>query len=142
MMPTRRNQNWLPDIFNDLFDYNWMNRTNATAPAINVVENEQNYRIEVAAPGLKKEDFTVHIDESNNLVISMEKKSENKEERKNDHYLRREFTYSKFMQTIMLPENVNKDGIQAEVKDGVLEIQLPKKMIEESEKERKQITIK
>ncbi len=142
MMPTRRNQNWLPDIFNDLFDYNWMNKTNATAPAINVVENEQNYRIEVAAPGLKKEDFTVHIDESNNLVISMEKKSENKEERKKDHYLRREFTYSKFMQTIMLPENVNKDGIQAEVKDGVLEIQLPKKMIEESEKERKQITIK
>lgn len=142
MMPTRRNQNWLPDIFNDLFDYNWMNKTNATAPAINVVENEQNYRIEVAAPGLKKEDFTVHIDESNNLVINMEKKSENKEERKKDHYLRREFTYSKFMQTIMLPENVNKDGIQAEVKDGVLEIQLPKKMIEESEKERKQITIK
>lgn len=142
MMPTRRNQNWLPDIFNDLFDYNWMNKTNATAPAINVVENEQNYRIEVAAPGLKKEDFTVHIDESNNLVISMEKKSENKEERKKDHYLRREFTYSKFMQTIMLPENVNKDGIQAEVKDGVLEIQLHKKMIEESEKERKQITIK
>ena len=142
MMPTRRNQNWLPDIFNDLFDYNWMNKTNATAPAINVVENEQNYRIEVAAPGLKKEDFTVHIDESNNLVINMEKKSENKEERKKDHYLLREFTYSKFMQTIMLPENVNKDGIQAEVKDGVLEIQLPKKMIEESEKERKQITIK
>ena len=68
MMPTKRNQNWLPDIFNDLFDYNWMNRTNATAPAINVVENENNYRIEVAAPGLKKEDFTLHIDESNNLV--------------------------------------------------------------------------
>ena len=113
MMPTRRNQTWLPDIFNDLFDSNWMNKTNATAPAINVVENEQNYRIEVAAPGLKKEDFTLHIDESNNLLINMEKKSENKEERKNDHYLRREFTYSKFMQTIILPENVYKDEISA-----------------------------
>lgn len=142
MMPTRRNQNWLPDIFNDLFDYNWMNRTNATAPAINVVENENNYRIEVAAPGLKKEDFTLHIDESNNLVINMEKKSENKEERKNDHYLRREFTYSKFMQTIMLPENVEKDDICAEVKDGVLEIELPKKAKEDVHKSHKSIEIK
>lgn len=142
MMPTKRNQNWLPDIFNDLFDYNWMNRTNATAPAINVVENENNYRIEVAAPGLKKEDFTLHIDESNNLVINMEKKSENKEERKNDHYLRREFTYSKFMQTIMLPDNVEKDDICAEVKDGVLEIKLPKKAKEEAPKSHKPIDIK
>lgn len=141
-MPTRRNQNWLPDIFNDLFDYNWMNRTNATAPAINVVENENNYRIEVAAPGLKKEDFKLHIDESNNLVINMEKKSENKEERKNDHYLRREFTYSKFMQTIMLPENVEKDDICAEVKDGVLEIELPKKTKEDTPKSHKSIDIK
>jgi HSP20 family protein len=119
-----------------------MNRTNATAPAINVVENENNYRIEVAAPGLKKEDFTLHIDESNNLVINMEKKSDNKEERKNDHYLRREFTYSKFMQTIMLPENVEKDDICAEVKDGVLEIELPKKAKEDVHKSHKSIEIK
>lgn len=142
MIPTRRTSNWLPDIFNEMFDYTWMNRTNATAPAINIVENVRSYRIEVAAPGLKKEDFNLHIDESNRIVIRMEKHNENKEERKQDHYLRREFTYSKFVQTIMLPENVDRDAIQAEVKEGVLEILLPKRAIEEPEHARKSIEVK
>ena len=88
MTPMRRNQNWLPSIFNDFFDNEWMERANATAPAINVIENEKDYRIEVAAPGMSKEDFNIKLDEDNNLVISMEKKSENKEENKhNGRYL-------------------------------------------------------
>ena len=77
MMPIRRNnQSWLPSIFNDFFDNDWMERANATAPAINVIENDKEYKVELAAPGLTKEDFDVHIDEDNNLVISMEKKNE------------------------------------------------------------------
>ena len=83
MVPVRKNQNWLPDIFNDFFDNDWMVRTNATAPAINVLENENSYEIEVAAPGMKKEDFKVHIDENGNLAIEMEKKVDEKEEKKN-----------------------------------------------------------
>ena len=130
-MPVRRTQNWLPDIFNDFFDNNWMVKTNATAPAINVIENEHDYRIEVAAPGMTKEDFNVQIDESNNLVISMEKKNENKEENKNGRYLRREFSYSKFQQTIILPDDVDKEQISAEVKDGVLNVTLPKLSVQE-----------
>ncbi len=130
-MPVRRTQNWLPDIFNDFFDNNWMVKTNATAPAINVIENEHDYRIEVAAPGMTKEDFNVQIDESNNLVISMEKKNENKEENKNGRYLRREFSYSKFQQTIILPDDVDKEKISAEVKDGVLNVTLPKLSVQE-----------
>ncbi len=130
-MPVRRTQNWLPDIFNDFFDNNWMVKTNATAPAINVIENEHDYRIEVAAPGMTKEDFNVQIDESNNLVISMEKKNENKEENKNGRYLRREFSYSKFQQTIILPDDVDKEKISAEVKDGVLNMTLPKLSVQE-----------
>ncbi|MEE3391869.1 MAG: Hsp20/alpha crystallin family protein, partial [Candidatus Cryptobacteroides sp.] len=56
MLPTiRRNQSWLPDIFNDFFDNSWMERTNYTAPAINVIENEKEYDVELAAPGLTKE---------------------------------------------------------------------------------------
>ena len=74
MMPVRRNQNWLPSIFNDFFDNDWMVKANATAPAINVFETEKEYKVELAAPGMTKEDFNVHIDEENNLVISMEKK--------------------------------------------------------------------
>ena len=70
------NQNWLPSFFNDFFDNDWMIRANATAPAINVIENDKDYKVEVAAPGMSKEDFDVHIGENNELVITMEKKSE------------------------------------------------------------------
>lgn len=85
MMPIRRNynQNWLPSIFNDFFDNDWMEKANATAPAINVVENDNSYKIEVAAPGMTKEDFNIHLTEDNQLVISMEKKNETKDEKRN-----------------------------------------------------------
>ena len=80
-MPTRKynNQNWLPSIFNDFFDNEWLTRANATAPAINVIESDKDYKVEVAAPGMTKEDFNIHISENNELVISMEKKNEIKE---------------------------------------------------------------
>ena len=126
MVPVRKNQNWLPDIFNDFFDNDWMVRTNATAPAINVLENENSYEIEVAAPGMKKEDFKVHIDENGNLAIEMEKKVDEKEEKKNGHYLRREFSYSKFQQTMVLPDDVEREKISAKVEHGVLNVIIPK----------------
>ena len=126
MVPVRRNQTWLPDIFNDFFDNDWMVRTNATAPAINVLENENSYEIEVAAPGMKKEDFKVHIDENGNLAIEMEKKVDEKDEKKNGHYLRREFSYSKFQQTMVLPDDVQRDKISAKVEHGVLNVVIPK----------------
>ena len=107
MMPVRRTQSWLPSIFNDFFDNDWMVKANATAPAINVLETEKEYKVELAAPGMTKDDFNVRIDEDNNLVISMEKKTENKEEKKDGRYLRREFSYSKFQQTMILPDAVS-----------------------------------
>ncbi len=63
MTPSRRNynQNWLPSIFNDFFDNDWMIRTNATAPAINVTESDKDYKVEVAAPGMTKEDFNIQL---------------------------------------------------------------------------------
>lgn len=78
MVPVKTNQNWLPSIFNDFFDNEWMARANATAPAINVIENEKDYKVELAAPGMTKNDFKVSVDESNNLVICMEKKEREK----------------------------------------------------------------
>jgi HSP20 family protein len=134
MMPVRRTQNWLPSIFNDFFDNEWMEKANATAPAINVLETEKEYKVELAAPGMTKDDFNVHIDEDNNLVISMEKKTENKEEKKDGRYLRREFSYSKFEQALVLPDDVEKDKISANVTDGVLTVDLPKRTPEEKAK--------
>ena len=142
MMPERRSQNWLPSIFNDFFDNDWMVKANATAPAINVFETEKEYKVELAAPGMTKEDFNVHIDEENNLVISMEKKNENKEEKKEGRYLRREFSYSKFQQTMILPEDVDKEKISASVENGVLNVNLPKYTEQEKEKTKKFIDVK
>lgn len=142
MMPVRRTQNWLPSIFNDFFDNDWMVKANATAPAINVFETEKEYKVELAAPGMTKEDFNVHIDEENNLVISMEKKTENKEEKKEGRYLRREFSYSKFQQTMILPDDVDKEKISAQVENGVLNIDLPKFSEQEKEKTKRFIDVK
>lgn len=141
MMPIRRdNQEWLPSIFNDFFDNDWMFKTNTTAPAVNVIENEADYKIEVAAPGMTKEDFNIHLADDNQLVITMEKKNESKNDK--SKYLRREFSYSKFQQALVLPEDVEKDHISASVNDGVLTIDLPKKTQEEKAKECKTIEIK
>ena len=143
MMPTKRmynnDQNWLPTIFNDFFDNDWMMKTNATAPAINVVESDKDYKVEVAAPGMKKEDFNIHLGDNNELIITMEQKNENKEEHKK--YLRREFAYSKFQQSFVLPDNIEKEKISASVNDGILTIELPKQAPEEKAKVNRVIEI-
>ena len=142
MMPTRRNynQNWLPSIFDDFFDNDWMTKANATAPAINVSESDKDYKVEVAAPGMTKDDFNIHLSENDELVISMEKKNET-EDKENKKYLRREFSYSKFEQRLVLPEDVEKDKINANVSDGVLTIELPKRTPEEKAKVNRVIEI-
>lgn len=117
----------MPDIFNDFFDNSWMERPTYTAPAINVMETEKEYDVELAAPGLDKEDFKVHVDADNNLHIEMEKKTDNKEGKKHGRYLRREFSYEKFQQTLLLPEDAEADKIEAKVEKGVLNIHIPKK---------------
>lgn len=129
MLPTTRNfaQSWLPSAFNDFFDNNWMIRANSTAPSINVLEDDKAFRVEVAAPGMTKDDFHIQLNEDGDLVINMEKKLTNEEKDKDGKkYLRREFSYTKFQQTLALPDNVEKEKISANVKDGVLYIELPK----------------
>lgn len=108
-------------------------KANATAPAINVVESDKDYKVEVAVPGMTKEDFNIHLGDENELVISMEKKVEN-EDKENKKYLRREFSYTKFQQSLYLPDNVDKEKITANVANGVLTIELPKYSQEEKAK--------
>lgn len=124
MLPTRRSQNWLPGIFNDFFGNEWMEKS--TSPAINIIENDKEYKVELAAPGLTKEDFNVRVTEENQLVVTMEKKQEQKDEQQDGSYLRREFSYSKYQQTLLLPDNVEQDKITASVQHGVLNILIPK----------------
>lgn len=128
MTTIRRNYptNWLPSIFDDFFETTMPRRNATTAPAINVIEAEKEYRVEVAAPGMNKDDFHIHLDEDGNLVIQLEKKEEKKEEQEKPRYLRREFSYTKFQQTLLLPEDIEKEQIAARVADGVLTITLPK----------------
>ena len=145
MAPARRNnQNWLPSIFNDFFDNEWLEKRNTTSPAVNIIENEDEFRIEVAAPGMTKEDFHVDVNPDNELVISMEKKNEEKEEdpKKKGTYLRREFSYSRFQQSLLLPDNVETEKISAKVEHGVMTIDIPKKKVEEKAPASRRIEIK
>lgn len=145
MVPARRNnQNWLPSIFNDFFDNEWLEKRNTTSPAVNIIENEDEFRIEVAAPGMTKEDFHVDVNPDNELVISMEKKNEEKEEdpKKKGTYLRREFSYSRFQQSLLLPDNVETEKISAKVEHGVMTIDIPKKKVEEEAPASRRIEIK
>lgn len=143
MMPVRKynNQEWFPSIFNDFFDNDWVAKVNTSAPAINVIEDDNSFKVEVAAPGMTKDDFNIHLDENEELVISMEKKEEKKEEKDNRKYLRREFSYSKFQQSLVLPDNVDKDKISASVNDGVLTVDLPKLTEVQREKLNRRIEI-
>ena len=126
MLPIMNRNQWLPTVFNDFFNTDYMPKASCTVPAINVTESDKDYTVELAAPGLKKEDFKVNINDDGNLVIKMEQKEEQKEEDKSRHYLRREFSYSKYEQTLILPDDVEKEQISAKVDNGVLTIDLPK----------------
>ena len=139
-MPTMRSNNWIPAVFNDLFYNDYMPKANYTAPAINVKESDKAYTVELAAPGMKKEDFNVHINDEGNLVVKLESKQDHKEEDKTTRYLRREFSYTKYEQTLILPDDVQKDAISAKVEHGVLTVELPK-IVEEKVKVSRQIDI-
>ncbi|MBO7133592.1 MAG: Hsp20/alpha crystallin family protein [Bacteroidales bacterium] len=148
---SRRNQNanvWLPSIFEDFFSDDFLgvpvSRQFAT-PAVNIKETEKDYDIQIAAPGMTKDDFKLNINENNELVISLEK-NENKEEKndkneKNGTWLRREFSYASYSQSFVIPEDVEVEKIAAKMEHGVLNIQLPKKEVVSKAPATRQITI-
>lgn len=152
MLLARRNnnQNWLNNWFDDdFFDTALMPRMNATAPAVNVKETAEDYTMEVAVPGLKKEWVRVNIDNEGNLKLAIENKFEHKEEKKDDkksdekhvHYLRREFSYSNYEQTYVLPDDADRNKISAKVADGVLTVVIPKE-VKDEQKTLKNIEVK
>ena len=121
-----RRNGWFPTVFDEFFNNVLMNSISTTAPAVNVKENNHAYIVELAAPGVKKEYCRVHVDDEHNLCVAIENKFEHKEEDKNSHYLRREFSYTNFEQRYTLPEDVDEEHINAKVEDGILTVELPK----------------
>jgi len=124
---TQRIPSFFEDFFNkpllDLFDSGLPSRR-MSVPAVNITERKDDYLVSMAAPGLKKEDFKIDV-EGNLLTISSEKEEENEE--KSEKYTRQEYSYSSFERSFTLPDEVNKDQIDARYQDGVLELVLPKK---------------
>jgi HSP20 family protein len=121
-------------IFNDTF---FSDRMVSRVPAVNISESENNYHVELAAPGLKKEDFKLNL-ERNQLSISVEQTAEQNEEQKN--YSKREYSYCSFVRSFTLPETADHANIEASYADGILRIDIAKR--EEAKMVRRQIEIK
>ncbi len=137
MLPVMNSNSWLPTVFDDFFNSEWMPKMKATAPAVNVKEDVKTYTMEMAVPGIKKEFCRVSINADGNLEIAIENKLEHKEESKEEHkehYLRREFNYSNYQQTYELPDDIVKEEITAKVENGVLTITMPKVISKDDEK--------
>jgi len=122
----------LPTVFDDFFKpwNEWFDNGGSlmgrmmTVPAVNIVEDKNDYKVSLAVPGMKKDDFNIDV-EGNMLTISSEKE-ESKEE-KDEKYNRKEYSYSSFSRSFTLPEEVNKEKIEAKYEDGLLKLMLPKK---------------
>ncbi|MEX0996647.1 MAG: Hsp20/alpha crystallin family protein [Flavobacteriaceae bacterium] len=136
----KRNQDsWLPSIFEDLFNDGRLadvSNFGSTLPAVNIKETEDDFKVEVAVPGKKKNDFNIELDQ-NVLTISTEDKTEKEETSEDGRYTRKEFNYSSFKRAFTLPDTVEEDKIKAVYKDGVLNITVPKR--EESKQKPKRM---
>lgn len=131
MLPALRRGFSMPSILDDFFGRDLLNNvfednTGISIPAVNIVENSDEFKIEVAAPGLEKKDFKIDLD-NNVLTISSEKELKDEEKDEDDNYMRREFSYTSFKRSFTMPQSVDADKINAKHKDGILQIQIPKK---------------
>ncbi|OFX69667.1 MAG: hypothetical protein A2X12_01115 [Bacteroidetes bacterium GWE2_29_8] len=142
MLPTLKNFVSFPNLVDEFFGKDnmpdFMARTGINIPAVNVSENTDYYKIEVAAPGLEKGDFVIDVT-NNILTISSEKES--KDEEKESKLLRREFNFCSFKRSFSLPVSVEQENITASHKDGILSILIPKRE-EAKQKPSRQIEIK
>lgn len=123
----------IPSLFDDFFSRDWFDSSlanwrmsGATLPAVNVMETNDDFRIEVAAPGMKRGDFRVELD-NNVLTISSQREDKSEEQSDDGNYTRREFSYQSFQRSFSLPERkVLGDKITAKYVDGILHVVVPK----------------
>lgn len=144
----KRNEDYplFPSVFDDFFNTNWFDWTtknfsgqNSTLPSVNVLEDEKEFQVEMAAPGMRKKDFKILL-ENNILNISSERKEEKKDMDKEKRFARKEFSYQSFTRSFTLPDVVEAEMISATYENGILKIKIPKKE-EIIKKSRKKIEI-
>lgn len=116
-------QNWLEDFIGTV-DNGISNRFRTTVPAVNIAETENSYEISFAAPGLQKNDFSIHLE---NDVLTVKSEKENNQNDSNTNYTRKEFSFSSFQRSFTLPEAADGENIKAEYQNGILNIEIPKK---------------
>ena len=130
----RRSNNYptWSNVFNEFFNTDWndwanqnYSNTNTTLPSVNVKESEEGFEVEMAAPGLTKDDFQIEL--NNSLLTIKSEKKEEKECKKGECYTRREFSYQSFNRSFTLPSTIESDKIKAQYEHGILKISIPKK---------------
>ena len=119
---------YMPNIFDNDFFPVLANRTSAM-PAVNIREDEKNYFLDLAIPGVDKKDLKIDINED---VLSISSETKNETEESRDGYKRKEFSYSSFCRSFYIPESVEKEQIEATYKDGILSVALPKQKEEKT----------
>jgi HSP20 family protein len=129
MLPSLRTRTSWPSLVEEFFNGDLLpkfldSENRYSLPAVNIIESKDDYRIEVAAPGLNKEDFKINL-ENNVLTVSSEK--EEKQEQNEEKVMRKEFSYYSFSRSFTLPLTVNSEKIRATHKDGILQVVIPKK---------------
>ncbi len=117
---------WLDNSFEDFFNRTFANKAVSTVPSINVRESDKEYSLDVAAPGMTKEDFSINVTDDGNLVVKLERKNQTEEKKDDERYVRREFSYSSYQEQLLLPKDVDRNAITANMSDGVLHIVLPR----------------
>jgi HSP20 family protein len=140
----KRDQRVLFDPWRDfldvgnLFPTDFIRRSQTNLPAVNISEDENKFCVDIVAPGFKKDDFKVNV-EDDMLTISADAKSENTEEDSKKQYTRREYSHTSFTRSFRLPENAKDDNISADFNEGILKLTIPK--TEEQVKATKEIPI-
>ncbi len=127
MSLVKRNNLVLPSLMNEIFNPDWfggMENVSRNVPAVNIVERDEDFILEFAVPGYKKEDFNIELD-NDILTVSSEISTEDKSA--NDNFTRREFSYSTFKRSFTLPETIDSGRVNAKYEDGLLKLTLPKR---------------
>jgi HSP20 family protein len=140
MLPTLTRKSFRPFFMSNLFDDDFfpvLQTRTSSMPAVNVKEDDKKFSLELAVPGMDKKDLKIDINED---VLTISSESKHESEENGNGYKRKEFSYSSFYRSFYIPENVNRDNIEANYKDGILTVALPK-LEEEKSKITRQVSI-
>lgn len=129
----------LNPMFSDLFENDFLSSKFANnLPAVNIKENTSEFKVEVAAPGLKKNDFKITTEDG---LICICARHEDTREEKDENYTRKEYNFNSFSRTFALPDNVKDDEIKAKYEDGILKLSLPKKTVSNKDSKKKEVLV-